>query len=223
MSKLLHNEIENLKKMVSALSTIVEENLKYAVKAVIKNDVDAAKKTVHRDDAVNEMEIKVEEECLKILALFQPVAIDLRYIVSILKINTDLERVGDLAVSIAQRIIHINTLKDMESSSFDFDKMCDASLKLLKNSIDSLVTFDSQKATEVIQADDEIDSMNKEMFDLFLKKTKENPEKVELYLQYLSVSRHLERLADHAVAIAEDVKYMIEGNIVRHQDDVDLL
>lgn len=221
MSKLLHNEIENLKKMVSGLSTIVEENVKFAVKAVIENNVEAANIAIKQDDAIDKMEIKVEEECLKILALFQPVAIDLRYIISILKINSDLERVGDLAVSIAQRILHIHTLKDMESSSFDFDKMSEASLLLLKKSIDALVTYDSNKATEVIQEDDEIDDMNKEMFSLFIQKVKENPEKAELYLQYLAVSRNLERIADHAVAIAEDVKYMAEGLIVRHQGDIE--
>ena len=218
MSKLLHNEIEILKKRVYSLSTLAEENLKYAVKAIRNNDIEIANRVIENDDAIDKMEIEVEEECLKILALFQPVAIDLRYIISILKINSDLERVGDLAKSIAERILHINSnsLKELESHSFDFENMCNASLELLKMSIDSLVDFDSQLALSVIAKDDEIDKMNRDMFALFIKKVKENPQKTELYLQYLSISRLLERLADHAVAIAEDVYYMIEGSVVRH-------
>lgn len=215
MSIHLQNELKKLQRKMFSQCTIVEESLKYAIKSLINKDKTLANEVIAKDDYIDSMEIEIEEDCLKMLALYQPVAIDLRMIVSILKINSDLERVGDLAQNIAKRS---KALVDIEGEipDFNFNDMCNIALKMLNDSIDSLIDLDLDKAKRVIDADFEIDEMNSEMYQIFLDTISENPEKAKLYLNYLSVSRYLERIADHATNISEDVIYMINGTIVRH-------
>ena len=217
MSIHLQNELRKLKKKIFSQCTVVEENLRFAIKSLLDKDKQLADKVIAKDNEIDSFEIEIEEDCLKMLALYQPVATDLRMIVSILKINSDLERVGDLAENIAQRS---KTLADIEGEipDFDFNDMCNISLKMLNDSIDSLVDLDIKKAQVVIDTDNEIDDMNSKMYDIFVDEVTKDPKKMKFYLNYLSVSRHLERIADHATNISEDVIYMIEGTIVRHAD-----
>jgi phosphate transport system protein len=164
------------------------------------------------------MEVQVEESCLKILALYQPVATDLRFIIAVLKINNDLERVGDLAVNIAERAAFLATQPPLEMS-FDFQKMAAKAQEMLKRSLDALVGFNAEMAEEVCLSDDEIDAMNRQVYFMVEEAIHTHPDQTESLIHTLSVSRHLERIADHATNIAEDVIYMIDGSIVRHKTE----
>ncbi len=212
----MQKEIEKLKKKILFLFAVVEENVQLAIKAVQNKDSRLADKIIAGDDEVDQLEVEIEEECLKILALNQPVAIDLRYIISVLKVNNDLERIGDLAVTIAQRTKSIATVENIEID-FDFSSMADKVLEMLKGSLDALVNFDTSLAYRVCRIDDEVDDYHKKMFHLIKDKISRNPEKIDQLICYFSVSRCLERIADHATNISEDVIYMKEGVIIRHQ------
>jgi phosphate transport system protein len=162
------------------------------------------------------MEIDVEEECLKILALHQPVAVDLRFIVAVLKMNSDLERIGDLAVNIAKGAKFLGS-KEAVAFPFDLDSMSTRVQDMLKTCIDSLINLDKEQATKVLEMDDEIDDINREMYGRVEEEIMRNPGAADRLIRMMTVSRQLERIADHATNIAEDVIYMIDGDIVRHQ------
>jgi phosphate transport system protein len=216
MPKHLQREIDSLKKKILRLCAIVEENVERAVRSVEKRDADLAQKVIDMDKAVDIMEIEVEEECLKVLALHQPVAVDLRFIVAVLKINNDLERIGDLTVNIAERTFALAGREDFTFTS-NFPAMMEKARNMLKNCLDALVNLDTKLALSVCAADDEVDALYKEMFDKVKTGIVQDPARVDDYLQMLSISRHLERIADHATNIAEDVIYMMEGDIIRHR------
>jgi phosphate transport system regulatory protein PhoU len=218
MAKHLQREIESLKKNLLHLSTIVEEHVLRAVRSVEKKDEDMARHVLDEDIIIDKMEIEVEEECLKVLALHQPVAVDLRFIVAVLKINNDLERIGDLAVNIAERSLFLAKMPEFEFSS-NFPAMSEKALAMLKKCLDSFVNMDPKSALEVCAADDEVDGLYREIFDKIKIGIRQYPEKIDEFLQVLTISRHLERIADHATNIAEDVIYMIEGDIIRHRTE----
>lgn len=211
----MQREIENLKKMILALGAKVEENVYSAVRSLAERNRELAETIIDGDTEVDQIEVDIEEECLKVLALYQPVAGDLRLIVSFLKINSDLERIGDLAVNIAERAFFLAT-RDRPDIPLDFMKMVDKTREMLRKSLDALVNRDAATAHEVMRADDEVDAINREMYVLIQDAIRKKPEQVERLVHLLSSSRHLERIADHATNIAEDVIYMVEGEIVRH-------
>jgi phosphate transport system protein len=214
----LMREVDVLKKKTLSLSTIVEEIVGRAVRAVAEKDDRTARDLIAGDAAIDAMEIEVEEECLKILALHQPVAIDLRLIIAVLKINNDLERIGDLAVNIAERAVFLSTQGRLPMW-FNFANMAEKAQAMLHKSLDSLVNLDAQLAREVCAADDEVDAMNREAYMQVQDGIRRHPERMEALIHLLSVSRHLERIADHATNIAEDVIYMCKGEIVRHRSE----
>lgn len=216
MSILLQKETDKLKKMLLSLCTMVEESLLDVMRSVIERDTYRATRVIQRDVNIDSMEIEVEEECLKILALHQPIASDLRFIIAVLKINNDLERIGDLAVNIAERVEILS--KAQNGLLFDFANMFEKAVLMLKKSIDSLVQLDTKLAIQVCASDDEIDALNREVFALCMSESQKDPAKIETLLQYLSISRNLERIADHTTNIAEDVVYLIEGRIIRHHN-----
>ena len=216
MSKHIRKEIATLKKEILALGAAVEEILYKAMKSLEERDKALAEQVMEEDSAIDLMEVEIEEDCLKVLALHQPVAIDLRLIIAILKINNDLERVGDLAVNIAERAAFLATKEKVETP-VDFMKMSEISRDMLKKSLDALVTEDPVLAHKVCGMDDAVDAINREMYILMQNNIKNDPSKIESFIHLLSVSRHLERVADMATNIAEDVIYMIDGEIVRHK------
>ncbi len=211
----LQTEISKLKNKLLMLSSMVEANLSKAVLAVLNTDHDLAKKVIQLDEDIDMLEIEVEEECLKILALHQPVAIDLRFVISALKINNDLERIGDLTSNIAHRSMHM-TKDNIGDKPFDFEDMSMKARQMLKKAINALINMDASLAHEVCRDDDELDQMNRATFKNTRNKIKENPEMVEYYLNWRSISKHLERIGDYATNISEDIIYMIEGVIIRH-------
>jgi phosphate transport system protein len=212
----LHRAIENLKKRILELSAIVEESVYKAVKAVETRDAVLARDVVDGDTKIDLMEVEVEEECLKMLALHQPVATDLRFIVAVLKINNDLERIGDLAVNIASRASALAAIKTPPQSHIDFQDVQSKVQKMLRDSLEALVNLDEQLARKVCVSDDEVDDINRSVHKQVISSLKEFPGDVERLILFLSVSRNLERIADHATNIAEDVLYMVRGDIVRH-------
>jgi len=212
----LLREVENLKKDILALGALAEQAVRDATRAIEDRDEELARRVIDNDIKLDEMEVQVEENCLKILALYQPVATDLRFIIAVLKINNDLERVGDLAVNIAERAAFLATQPPL-NISFDFLRMAGKAQQMLKRSLDALVGFDAGIAHDVCAGDDEIDAMNRQVYLIIGEAIHTHPDQTESLIHTLSVSRHLERIADHATNIAEDVIYMIDGSIVRHK------
>jgi phosphate transport system protein len=216
MARHLELELDALKRKLLALSAIVEETVGRSVKSLSLRDEKLGRQVVEADKEIDLIEVDLEEDCLKILALHQPVALDLRVVIAALKINNDLERVGDLAVNIAQRAIALSALKPVEVP-FDFDTMAKKTRAMLRQSLDSLIDMDVRSAHEVCRLDDEIDAMNRDMYGKVFASIRKNVDDLEAMILYHSAARHLERIADYATNIAEDVIYMIEGTIVRHK------
>lgn len=217
MPQHLQREIEKLKKHIMTLGTLVETAVYKSVDSVVRKDKALAEQIIKNDIKIDDKEVEIEEECLKTLALYQPVAVDLRFIVAVLKINNDLERIGDLAVNIAERSAFLADKK--VDVTLDFDDMAEKVQSMLKGTLDSLVDFDRDLADSVRTKDDQVDSINRDMYIRVQDAIKKNPEQMEQLIHLLSVSRHLERIADHATNIAEDVIYMIDGEIVRHSTE----
>lgn len=213
----LQRQIDKLKKMLLTLGTMVEESVHGAISAVQNRDVDKADSVVKGDRKVDEMEIEVEEECLHTLALHQPVAFDLRFVVAVLKINNDLERIGDLAVNIAEQARFLASQGRIERVPFDLVGMSQKVEWMLRTSLDALVNIDAQEARAVRKVDDDVDAIHRGMYDKVAAAIRDDPRHIEQMIHLLNVSRQLERIADHAVNIAKDVLYMAEGEIVRHQ------
>ena len=216
MAQHLQRELETIQKKLLSLSSLVEEQVTAAVRSVEKRDAAAAKRVIEFDRNIDLLEIEVEEDCLKILALHQPVAVDLRFIVAVLKINNGLERIADLAANIADRAVMLAASPDL-TIDFNLTVMCDKVIVMLRQCLDSLFKMDTDAAWRVCRADDEIDNLNREVVGHVKAGIAGNTSRVNEYLLLLSVSRNLERIADHATNIAEDVIYMINGDIVRHR------
>ncbi|MBU1627083.1 phosphate signaling complex protein PhoU [bacterium] len=213
----LHREIEKLKVSILELGALVEENLSRAIKSIETEDLELAELVISSDQDIDRKEVELEEECLKILALYQPVASDLRFIIFLVKINNDLERVGDLALNIAQRVDYIKALQE-KPMLYDILIMAQKSRKMLKNSLDAFVNLDTKLAKEVCAADDEVDEINRRMNELTREEIIKHPDQFpERVVQLLAVSRDLERIADHATNIAEGVVYLVDGVIMRHK------
>ncbi len=214
--KHFQRELVKIKKMILALGAQVEEQVNLARQAIKTFDRELATAVIKKDAIVDETEVEIEEECLKILALYQPVAVDLRFITAVIKINNDLERIGDEAVNIAYRV---KTIASQPSCSFTFDysTMAEKAKDMLKNSLDSLVNMDLDLAFKVCLEDDMVDAIKKEAYDEIKQAMRENPDHLSYLINLLLISRHLERVADHSTNIAEEVIYLIEGEIVRHE------
>jgi phosphate transport system protein len=217
MSVHLQRAIDQLKKDLLSLCALVEEQTQIAVRALLSRDEELAHEAICRDLEIDQREVEVEEECLKILALHQPVAADLRFIVAALKINNDLERIGDLAVNIARKAITFACGPPMEIP-FDLAGMWDKTQAMLRDSLDCLVNLDPALANAVCARDNEVDALKRAIRLKAEDMIRKNPERAPTLLTLVAVSRNLERVADHASNIAEDVIYMVEGRIVRHTD-----
>lgn len=219
MSKHLQRDIDLLKQKLMAMCTLVEKMLSKSVNSILGADEPLATEVIKQDLEVDEIEVDIEEECLKILALYQPVAIDLRFIIAAMKINSDLERVGDLAVNIAERALFLISHGETEFP-FDFIGMAQQVDSMLNRSIKALITLDVPLAYRVRSEDEIVDEMNTEIYSIVKEVVKNDPETINYLLHILSIGRHLERIADHATNIAEDVIYLVDAKIVRHLPEV---
>ena len=221
MHRNFHREIERLRQKLLELGSMVEDRVRKACSVIESGDVERADKIIKSDWEIDEMEIEIEEECLKILALYQPVARDLRFLVTVIKVNNEMERIGDYASQIAQRVKVISQEEEMKFP-FDFRKMTDKVMVELKMSLDALVDRDVEAAHRIFIQDQEIDSLRNKAYKLIQKEMRNNPQYAASLLNVYLLARHLERIADRATNIAEEVIYMVEGEIVRKEHDPDL-
>lgn len=219
MSYHLQKEIAALKEKIIYMGTEVEDRVYRATVSLLNRNDAMAVAVLTGDQEIDLLEVTIEEDCLKLLALHQPVANDLRFIISVLKINSDLERVGDLAVGIAERSLFLIDQPPI-TIPFDMAAMMNRVESMLTRSIEALVNLDVQKAYRVRADDDRVDTMHREMYALVTSELAIHPEHINILLQNLSISRQLERIADHASNIAEDVIYMVNAEIVRHSPEV---
>ncbi len=211
----LQRELEKIKKRILSLGALVEERVRMVIKAIESRDAAVAEKIIKMDYEIDEIEVEVEEECLKILALHQPVAVDLRFLIAVIKINNDLERIGDEAGNIAQ-CVHYMAQREKVDVPFEYTVMGEQVETMLKMSLDALVNLDLDLAFRVLTMDDTVDDKYGEIYDQVKDLIIENPKNVGYMINLFLVARHLERIGDHATNIAEEVIYLIEGEIVRH-------
>lgn len=216
MAHHLERAIDKLKKSILHVAAVVEERVLDAVRSLQTRDRALAHEVVAQDTIVDELEVDFEEECLKVLALHQPVATDLRFIISALKINNDLERIADLAVNFSERAANLSLEPPVEIP-FDMEQMSRLTIDMLHQSIDALVKMDAQAARRIRRLDDEVDLLTAGAFQAVQDGIRAKPEFLDQYIQFLSCARHLERIADLATNICEDVIYLVEGVIVRHK------
>jgi phosphate transport system protein len=211
----LERKIEKLNSMLLNIGTLVEENLHLALRALERKDPDMATHVINGDFDIDLGEVDLEEECLEVLALHQPVATDLRHIVATLKINKDLERAGDLAVNIARTAKALSDESRLHVPN-DYFLMDRKTQSMLRQSLDSFVSMSTQEAYQVLSKDDEVDRMRRSLHSDFETRLREDIGLVRPLIRLFLVSRHLERIADLATNIAEEVIYMVTGEIVRH-------
>ena len=216
MTKHIERQIESLKERILRLGTLVEEAISKSITALINRDRSLAQRVIVNDSDIDAMEVEVEEECLKMLALYQPVAADLRFVVAVLKINNDLERMGDLAKNIAKRVTQLEG-GDPYDLPPESRTMATQAQEMVRQCLDAVVKRDPTLARQVREEDDIVDEARQRIQRRVLQGIKDHPENVENLLRINSVSKHIERIADMATNVAEDVIYMVEGDIVRHR------
>ena len=212
----LEHELDRLKRRILALGALVEDNLRIAFQAIEQRDRDKARRVIVGDFEIDQQEVEVEEECLKLLALYQPVAGDLRFLVAVIKINSELERIGDLAANIGERAVSLAREHPVPVPG-GFAVMAERTGAILEKALDALVRQDAATARLVLAADDEIDALYRDLIEELKGIIRTYPEHLDATVLLFHVARYLERLADHATNIAEDVLYMVEGEIHRHQ------
>ncbi len=220
MSKHFLRDLEQVKKDLLAEGGMVERAINGAISALADRRADLAKDVMEGDREIDVKEVDVETEVLKIMALHQPVAADLRFLITVLKVNNDLERMGDLAVNIAERAYYLARREPL-GVPLDFGRMLMRASEMVSRSLDALVQSDTSLARQVIEMDQEVDDINRQMYNALQDRMREDPSTVSRAVHTLSVSRHLERIADLATNIAEDVVFMVDGEMIRHQVHLD--
>ena len=216
MSIHLTRDLDSLHRDLLSMCAKVEQVVHMAVDGLGNPDETFARELARQDDEIDRWDVQIEEECLKILALHQPVSIDLRRIATVMKITAELERVADLGVHIAERACAM--VPEPEIPVLDkLREMARVALEMLHGVIDAYVALDSNKAREVCARDDIVDELNREIIQELVQTMQRSPELVEASMHLFSASRHVERVADHATNIAEDVVYLVQGEIIRHR------
>ena len=215
MQRHFHEELEALKQTLLAMGGLVEDQIRRAMRALLERDDVIAQEVIDRDRQVNTYDIEVDEQCVNLLALHQPAAGDLRFITTAMKIVTDLERIGDQAVNIAQRALELNREPQLKPY-IDLPRMADRAQRMVKESLDAFVARDTALARQVCAEDAEVDALKEQIFRELLTFMMEDPRTVSRAIRVILISRFLERVADHATNIAEMVIYLVEGKMVRH-------
>ncbi|HUE73228.1 MAG TPA: phosphate signaling complex protein PhoU [Pirellulaceae bacterium] len=218
MSRHLQRDIEAINHELLSISSMVEQMIDKATQALNERKYTLADEVVNSDGFVDEHEVHVEEECLKMLALHQPVAVDLRRIATVMKANNDLERIADLAVSIAQRAQAMAEYPAFPIPD-QLPRMVVISTQMVRGAMDAFVNMDSVAARRIMAMDEQVDQLNREIITDLQQVMQTRPELVPAAVHCFSAVRHIERIADHATNIAEDVVYLVEGAIVRHRRD----
>ena len=219
MPSRLEKKLSRLKAHVVNLGDKVERIVEDSLRAVLDRNAALARDVINSDREIDLFEIEIEEDCLACLALDQPVAMDLRFIVAVLKINSDLERIADLAVKIAEQAEPLATRSDRRAAPFDVRHESKLAMEMITRAVDARVAIDADMARSVLDLDDEVDRIHAGSYEAIRLAIMEDPERTGELLRYLSVSRCLERIADHATNIAEDIIYTVRGDIERHARD----
>lgn len=222
MSVHMQLEINKIKRMVLGLSALVEDRLRHSVKALQTRDPELARMVIRGDQEIDDAEVEVEEECLKTLALHQPVASDLRYIVAVLKITNDLERIGDLAANVARKALAFVGKTEFRFP-FDLAEISRESQAMVRDSLDSLVNLDTDLARAVCARDPDVNQLKRSIRLRAEEGISADPGNVRLLLKLIAAGRNLERVADLATNIAEDVVYMVDGQIIRHRSEPEVV
>jgi len=209
---LLSRQIEKIRTLLLDLGALCEESVEKAARSAVGRDCDLARSVLAGDDRIDDAEIELEEECLHALALYQPVAFDLRYIVAVLKMTNDLERIGDLAGNIATTTLILSERPPVDAPPFDLVEMSRLVREMLHQALNALVNLDAALAEKVRAEDDQVDAIHRGVYDAVQKMIRQNPENTAAAIDYLALSRHLERIADHAAYIARDVICLNEGD-----------
>ena len=215
MQRHFDEELEKLKEKILKMSSLVEKAIHLSIKALVDRESELAQQIIKSDDQVNMLEIEIDDFSLKLLALRQPQAGDLRLITSIMKINNDLERIGDLAVNIAERTMELLKFPIVKPL-IDIPRMAEIAQGMVKDSLDAFVNRDSKLARSVCERDDKVDNLNDRIFRDLLTYMLQNPKTIERAVNLILVGRNLERIADHATNICEDVIYIVDGKTIKH-------
>lgn len=220
MYQYLEEELDQLRSRIIKMGSLVEDQISTAINGLLNGDVSVVDKVVKGDEEVDKFDVKIDKHCQKIFALTQPVAVDLRLIMTALKINNDLERMGDIAVNIAHRIEPLANHLDL-LTEFKIDEMAAAVQRIVKGSIDSFVNIDTELAVEIIKLDDVVDDIEHEMFDAVVQKMKTDQNLIEACSHILTLAKNMERLADHATNVAEDVIFLTDAKFIKHKKNID--
>ncbi len=215
MERHFEKELQSLRENLLTMGALVEQAIFHAMKSLVERDSKLAEKTIESDSRIDELEVKLEETAIRLLALRQPMAKDLRFIVKGTKIITDLERMGDLAVNICQRALELNKKPPLKPY-IDLPRMAEKAQMMLKEALDSFVRKDTELALKVCRDDQFIDDLNDQIFRELLTFMMEDPKTISQATRLSFISKYLERIADHATNIAEDVIYMVKAKDIRH-------
>jgi phosphate transport system protein len=214
-------ELSALKERVLELGSMVETAIRDSVRSLIERNNNLAKEVIKSDHLINALEVRIDEECIRLIALRQPMARDLRFITTAMKITTDLERMGDLAVNIAERAFELNEEPQLKPF-VNIPKMAEISEEMVRDSLDAFVKGCSELPYEVIKRDDEVDDLTVKNFEELLSFMIRDPKIIPLAVKRTYIAKYLERIADHATNIAEMVIYMCKGKLIRHTTTEDL-
>lgn len=212
-------ELKELKESILKMGGLVEEMMSKSLKALVERNSDIAQQVIDQDRPVNQLEMDIDQKCVHMLALRQPAASDLRFIILGIRISKDLERVGDLSVDVCQQVLDLNKSPEFRA----YDDLVSMSVKsqfMVKNALDAFVKNDPELANKVCEMDDEVDDLKHKVFLDMAEFMGKNPQHVQQSLYFILISRHLERIADHATNIAEEVIFMVKGQDIRHRGKV---
>jgi phosphate transport system protein len=211
------DELKDLRERVLKLGCMVEGAIRDSVKALVERDSSLAKEVIKRDHLINALDVGIDEECVRLIALRQPLARDLRLITTAMKITTDLERMGDMAVNIAERAIELNDEPQLKPF-VNIPKMAELAQSMVRDALDAFVTGCSRLPYEVIKRDDEVDDLTVKNFEELLSFMIQDPKRIPLAIKRTYIAKYLERIADHATNIAEMIIYMCKGKMIRHTE-----
>lgn len=214
--KNFEEELTRLKNSILKMGGLVETMITRSMNALVKRDTNLAREVIAQDTEVNQLEMEIDDSCLRVLALHQPTAVDLRFVAVGLKISTDLERMGDLAVNISEQAVELNKEPPLKAY-IDLPKMAAKSQEMVKRALDAFVDRDAERAKKICEEDDVVDNYGDSLFNELLEIMQQRPDAVQRGMRLIIVSRQLERIADHATNIAEEVNFMVRGEDIRHR------
>lgn len=218
MTHIFIREIARIKKRLLDLGALVEEQVKMSKQALLTGDVELARKVLETEDQIDQLEVDLQEECFKVLALHQPVAVDLRFLVAVLKFNNDLERIADLSANNAKRAIKLAGL-GVTTLAYDFEEMATIARQMLQLALTAFVDIDADATAEIFSFEKTINKLHKQNTKIIQKTLTENPQESEALIHQLVISRNMERIGDLATNLAEEIIYVARGEIVRHSDE----